>query len=141
RHLSRVMVACLLLLFSLIRRPPRSTLFPYTTLFRSGAACLPPDPRPARHRRQAPRRLGEADPQAQRIRGAQPANDRAGPCRQDVERLWTTRGRGTGPKVVHRMPPPRQGAYQRFVKQRNTSKFNQLLMLQPDSGDTISTSF
>src|SRR5438105_11674344 len=24
----------------MIRRPPRSTLFPYTTLFRSGAACL-----------------------------------------------------------------------------------------------------
>src|SRR2546429_6720158 len=23
----------------MIRRPPRSTLFPYTTLFRSGAAC------------------------------------------------------------------------------------------------------
>src|SRR5437868_8344032 len=26
--------------FLLIRRPPRSTLFPYTTLFRSGLACL-----------------------------------------------------------------------------------------------------
>src|SRR5947207_9629608 len=24
------------------RRPPRSTLFPYTTLFRSGAAAIPP---------------------------------------------------------------------------------------------------
>src|SRR5256885_6838137 len=24
----------------MIRRPPRSTLFPYTTLFRSGHACL-----------------------------------------------------------------------------------------------------
>src|SRR5438876_8635458 len=29
--------------FLMIRRPPRSTLFPYTTLFRSGARpCLPP---------------------------------------------------------------------------------------------------
>src|SRR5205814_8494827 len=27
--------ACLLLFFVMIRRPPRSTLFPYTTLFRS----------------------------------------------------------------------------------------------------------
>src|SRR5437588_9339898 len=27
---------CLLLFFLMIRRPPRSTLFPYTTLFRSG---------------------------------------------------------------------------------------------------------
>src|SRR3712207_7880664 len=28
----------------MIRRPPRSTLFPYTTLFRSRAARLQPDP-------------------------------------------------------------------------------------------------
>src|ERR1051326_9255195 len=27
--------------FLMIRRPPRSTLFPYTTLFRSGSFCLP----------------------------------------------------------------------------------------------------
>src|SRR3989475_7517161 len=26
----------------MIRRPPRSTLFPYTTLFRSGVGVLPP---------------------------------------------------------------------------------------------------
>src|SRR2546426_2849383 len=31
----------------MIRRPPRSTLFPYTTLFRSGGGLLPP-PRPRR---------------------------------------------------------------------------------------------
>src|SRR3990167_7009688 len=30
-------LVCLLLLFLMIRRPPRSTLFPYTTLFRSSA--------------------------------------------------------------------------------------------------------
>src|SRR5258708_30466126 len=30
---------CLLFFFLMIRRPPRSTLFPYTTLFRS--ACTP----------------------------------------------------------------------------------------------------
>src|SRR5256885_7101723 len=29
----------------MIRRPPRSTLFPYTTLFRSGAASSPPGAR------------------------------------------------------------------------------------------------
>src|ERR1039457_7619029 len=28
------------LFFLMIRRPPRSTLFPYTTLFRSGRCCL-----------------------------------------------------------------------------------------------------
>src|SRR5256885_9966550 len=37
----------------MIRRPPRSTLFPYTTLFRSGGAVLRPGgvvPEPDRHR-------------------------------------------------------------------------------------------
>src|SRR6202051_5210949 len=35
----------LALFFLMIRRPPRSTLFPYTTLFRSGAwPCAPPLP-------------------------------------------------------------------------------------------------
>src|SRR2546426_5884566 len=33
----------------MIRRPPRSTLFPYTTLFRSSACCGPePDAAPGR---------------------------------------------------------------------------------------------
>src|SRR5256885_16440004 len=38
--------------FLMIRRPPRSTLFPYTTLFRSGHrghACLDQRPEPLRH--------------------------------------------------------------------------------------------
>src|SRR3712207_7654365 len=30
----------------MIRRPPRSTLFPYTTLFRSWQGCYPPGPHP-----------------------------------------------------------------------------------------------
>src|SRR5216683_6652537 len=34
-----------LIFFLMIRRPPRSTLFPYTTLFRSSPS-LPPKPRP-----------------------------------------------------------------------------------------------
>src|SRR3712207_8733865 len=33
----------------MIRRPPRSTLFPYTTLFRSGADLLHPPPARAGH--------------------------------------------------------------------------------------------
>src|SRR3989442_10825806 len=40
----------------MIRRPPRSTLFPYTTLFRSGALLkLVPTPKPSTP---APRRAG-----------------------------------------------------------------------------------
>src|SRR5256885_9282012 len=33
----------------MIRRPPRSTLFPYTTLFRSARRALPPPIRPTEH--------------------------------------------------------------------------------------------
>src|SRR5688572_31240411 len=35
----------------MIRRPPRSTLFPYTTLFRSGVLDPPESRRPGPHRR------------------------------------------------------------------------------------------
>src|SRR2546422_5155509 len=38
--------------FLMIRRPPRSTLFPYTTLFRSGQVC-PPRTRDGRRGRDA----------------------------------------------------------------------------------------
>src|SRR3712207_7317604 len=34
--------------FLMIRRPPRSTLFPYTTLFRSRRCSTPPSPPPSR---------------------------------------------------------------------------------------------
>src|SRR2546427_5166837 len=40
----------------MIRRPPRSTLFPYTTLFRSGRLRLEPGPRAGRRRAEADRR-------------------------------------------------------------------------------------
>src|SRR5437763_12374124 len=40
----------------MIRRPPRSTLFPYTTLFRSSPRALTSWPRPSRRRRSWPRR-------------------------------------------------------------------------------------
>src|SRR5690349_23391456 len=36
----------LVFFFLMIRRPPRSTLFPYTTLFRSGGGEGPGDPAP-----------------------------------------------------------------------------------------------
>src|SRR6267143_2607976 len=43
--------------FLMIRRPPRSTLFPYTTLFRSRPACRAGSPQPsARRRASAPGR-------------------------------------------------------------------------------------
>src|SRR5215204_7122550 len=63
----KTQIVCLLLnrlfFFLMIRRPPRSTLFPYTTLFRSAPACLAPARGwapaggwhgPARRRRRSP---------------------------------------------------------------------------------------
>src|SRR6266850_1049334 len=74
--------------FLMIRRPPRSTLFPYTTLFRSrrtgnalprGAAASEPDPRagaaPLRAVRRGARRAGRAP------RRAGPAGERVPPHR------------------------------------------------------------
>src|SRR2546430_10610075 len=49
----------------MIRRPPRSTLFPYTTLFRSGSLL----PRTTARRGRAPRAVG-ARPRARRADGS-----------------------------------------------------------------------
>src|SRR5688572_32473389 len=46
----------------MIRRPPRSTLFPYTTLFRSGAVAAVRHEDHPRHRRRS--RPGDRDPSA-----------------------------------------------------------------------------
>src|SRR5258706_7981934 len=46
----------------MIRRPPRSTLFPYTTLFRSSGRAAPNrDPPPDPRRTQIPKRLRRPD--------------------------------------------------------------------------------
>src|SRR5437660_11267153 len=44
----------LLFFFLMIRRPPRSTLFPYTTLFRSSDRGVRPDFLPASHQYRSP---------------------------------------------------------------------------------------
>src|SRR2546430_12515823 len=64
---------CLFFFFLMIRRPPRSTLFPYTTLFRSSGA----DPREAGHHR--PRDGGEA----RGVRGPRPTLERGAGASQD----------------------------------------------------------
>src|SRR5690606_40150241 len=70
RHVSYCALLSLLFLFLRLRRPPRSTLFPYTTLFRSRSgwsapSSWPPDARPRPRVRRAtpdrpPRRHGPA---------------------------------------------------------------------------------
>src|SRR2546430_7435530 len=72
----------LLVFFLMIRRPPRSTLFPYTTLFRS--------PRPGRHC--APRHaVHEGDHAGAPVRPPRSASRarRAGPARDRGDRKST----------------------------------------------------
>src|SRR5437868_12776773 len=66
--LLRLCCYCYCVFFLLIRRPPRSTLFPYTTLFRSGEGAARWQARAgdSAHRR----RPGRGFPQAQLLDGA-----------------------------------------------------------------------
>src|SRR3989442_5911037 len=59
-------VPLIIFFFLMIRRPPRSTLFPYTTLFRS-VHRFPSGRRPdrARHRRQDPRSSDASGPRSE----------------------------------------------------------------------------
>src|SRR3712207_7537670 len=56
----------------MIRRPPRSTLFPYTTLFRSHETDREGDPRPVDHAREqvAPELVGAEEEQRAVLRRA-----------------------------------------------------------------------
>src|SRR3712207_8963412 len=56
--------------FLMIRRPPRSTLFPYTTLFRSARRALRAEAAPAaaRHHRRRTAQAGGAEPLGARSR-------------------------------------------------------------------------
>src|SRR2546430_1974126 len=80
----------------MIRRPPRSTLFPYTTLFRSALG------------------LGDTELEPHRLRPPRPAGTDEGllPPREVGGRDDAGRGHrleelptGGGPAVVHRVPP------------------------------------
>src|SRR5258708_30529104 len=69
----------------MIRRPPRSTLFPYTTLFRSGNT---PMPVPASARAPAARRP-ELNPAAEIARLQAVVNQHVGPLRSRTDRKST----------------------------------------------------
>src|SRR2546430_3841659 len=60
----------------MIRRPPRSTLFPYTTLFRSRLGAEHPVAEPERSRVPALRGQALGDVQDERGRAADPGRDR-----------------------------------------------------------------
>src|SRR3989475_2805368 len=65
----------------MIRRPPRSTLFPYTTLFRSPALQLPRRGRIERDSRRRRRRAGRREGRARRALGG----DRRASARRSEE--------------------------------------------------------
>src|SRR3989475_4960302 len=112
-----------LIFFLMIRRPPRSTLFPYTTLFRSrlAAACPDlesrPDQRLLQHERAHVRRPGALDevvevlPQARRYgvvgavrhQGARP--DRHGAGHVPPEDGTPVEGTRIGAPDLRRRPP------------------------------------
>src|SRR5438552_12975201 len=94
----------------MIRRPPRSTLFPYTTLFRSLACAGDRQPWHYRQLRRARFYRHGYDPSAhgRATRGAAPANSIGAPrksgrrgCRGGVSRF-------TASRLYHRRDPPRQ---------------------------------
>src|SRR2546430_16678431 len=86
----------------MIRRPPRSTLFPYTTLFRSPAAGDPP---PAAHATVELSQIRRAIPQGGAVlllqerrlaepNGAVQASVAPGPCPGAAPRATAVAGRG-----------------------------------------------
>src|SRR2546422_8174505 len=79
----------------MIRRPPRSTLFPYTTLFRSGRNGLRARPAPGR-----PPKLSAA--QRRQLVRVVVAGPGAAGCSPS---LWA------GPRVVGVIPPPFKGVF------------------------------
>src|SRR3989441_8378150 len=108
----------------MIRRPPRSTLFPYTTLFRSVEQVVvdhrvPDEPRrPSLHRgppREAEREAGEdarqRKPAAERSRTACEGERRADPerRRQRADRILRERRHTEGREAHRDTPPPSLG--------------------------------
>src|SRR2546427_11505422 len=92
----------------MIRRPPRSTLFPYTTLFRSHGH---PAPRDERDHRARPVARRSRDARDSRHRGhrlgddARPAEDHGGPPRR-VPGGAELGGGGVGGRAPGAPPPP-----------------------------------
>src|SRR6266853_6577651 len=93
----------LLFFFLMIRRPPRSTLFPYTTLFRSARRRLRPDSSgrrgaPVRDVRRA--RRGAQIGRAQRLNSSHSQSSYAVFClKKKKERIWECNVDGGGGKV------------------------------------------
>src|SRR4051794_41336847 len=81
----------------MIRRPPRSTLFPYTTLFRSGAACddaltgLRVVGRTRGRRRRRPHPTAKTDRKSTRLNSSHPSISYAVFCLKKKKALTATK--------------------------------------------------
>src|SRR5436190_16125029 len=85
--------------FLMIRRPPRSTLFPYTTLFRSGPARRPR--RPARRTPPALRRRRHSHRSEEHTSELQSHSDLV--CRLLLEKKKIYQRNSTAQQVVNRL--------------------------------------
>src|SRR2546426_8213250 len=104
----------LLFFFLMIRRPPRSTLFPYTTLFRSRPLAARPGV-PDRHPRCAGRRAVPAR-RRRESRSEEHTSELQSPCNL-VCRLLLEKKKTSSPALCRLLPPsqpshgPRQASY------------------------------
>src|SRR5690606_39917509 len=81
----------------MIRRPPRSTLFPYTTLFRSVPGAVEPD-HVRRPQRQRGRRVAEQDRKSTRLNSSHVKISYAVFC---LKKKKKKKKRRTAPKKQH----------------------------------------
>src|SRR3712207_9052419 len=101
----------------MIRRPPRSALFPYTTLFRSGRRLVEPEDRVAEERHEG---AGEVDLGLEQVEGPQHGG-RAG----DVL--------GIGGRVVAQTLPERLVVEELDVEDRKSTRLNSSHANIPDA--------
>src|SRR3712207_8747123 len=98
----------------MIRRPPRSTLFPYTTLFRSDQGGSAPRRRPQRRQRQDPpsRRRGRARASLRRLSGT-----------EEEQRRWRGEFHGVDRKSTRLNSSHANMSYAVFCLTKNTNTF------------------
>src|SRR2546429_9570758 len=92
----------------MIRRPPRSTLFPYTTLFRS-LATVPPCDHRGNTRAASGGGHGRWEPRGLRAAARRLASESAGRLRGEPSRTGPARRRGPGGGRGGGGAPPRRG--------------------------------
>src|SRR5256885_4092784 len=99
----------------MIRRPPRSTLFPYTTLFRSrGGARRPARDGPGGSRGEAPARAVER----RKARSEEHTSELQSPCNLVCRLLLEKKKKKYGRSCLSTHPPTRMNARRRGTLDR-----------------------